>query len=151
MGTAQHAYARMLKEEVAPALRGLGMKGSGKHYALPDVSEFRLISFQANKWSTAEELTFTVNLSVIDRALAEQELGRGAKPTATGIYWFEHRHERLGLLLADPQDRWWPVLSDAPTSTVAADVVRAIADHGLPWLRAAIEPTPRGEGWAGSA
>lgn len=134
--TAQHDFTRMLRDEIAPRLREVGLKGSGQKYRLPDPDVYRLLGFQKDKWSTAEEVGFTVNLSVIDRAdwerYREDWMPDVPGPTES---WVVGRQERLGMLMPDPHDRWWRLRSGEPTSSLAAEVVAAIVDHGLPELR----------------
>jgi hypothetical protein len=67
MVTAQETYREMMKTQVAPALRGLGFKGSGQNYELPSPGHWAMLGFQKSAWSDASALRFTVNVLVVSR------------------------------------------------------------------------------------
>jgi hypothetical protein len=98
----------MMREQVAPALRGLGIKGSGQSFANPSERYWALIGFQKSRRSSSAVLEFTVNLTVVSRAAS---------------------------VLASRRDRWWSVAADRPTEPVAREVVDVIRDVGLPAMR----------------
>ena len=135
--SAQETLARMLREEVAPELRRWGMRGSGRNFELPDPRAFLLVGIQSSTSSTADEVRFTVNLAVIDRAQwdAERAPWWPERPTATsglGIRW----SRRLPFLLAEyARDHWWTVRANEDTAAIAGEVLAALRDHGLPEVR----------------
>ncbi|MBE1530803.1 DUF4304 domain-containing protein [Actinomadura algeriensis] len=142
-------FAAMMKDEIAPALRGLGFVGSGVRYRLPDAGYWAQIGFQKSRSSTAETVKFTVNLSVIERDVWERaRLVRGHLPERpspntgyVGLGWTE----RIGGVMAPCSDEpWWTVRRGRPTAQVAAEVVAAIGDHALPALRGRIENVGHG-------
>ncbi|MGK5742328.1 DUF4304 domain-containing protein [Micromonospora sp. URMC 103] len=65
--TAQDAYNAVLREVVAPALRDMGLKGSGKLYRLDDEVCWARLGFQSSVYNTAERAKFTVNLLLVDK------------------------------------------------------------------------------------
>lgn len=147
MVTAQDKFSEMLREEVAPALRRLGAKGSGSNFVLPDPDYFLLLAFQKDRYSTADTVSFTVNLAAVNRREWEEgwQPWWGKEPTAT-TFAPVGRHTRLGLLMPQQRDIWWEVTVQADTKSLAAEVVAAIRDYGLPGLhsakvRAGEEPT----------
>ena len=128
----------MMREQIAPALRALGLKGSGQSYAIPHESYWALIGFQKSVFSTAATVKFTLNLTVVSREAWSRAFEAhpwiGAKPspnvqarTADGEW-----HARIGQLLPSRSDHWWPIEHDRPTEPVAREVIEAIRDHGLP-------------------
>lgn len=124
----------MLREEVAPALRRLGMKGSSGNFTLPDPDHHLLIGFQGDRYSTAEAVRFTVNLAVINKKAWED--GREpwwGKPSAT-TQGLVGTYTRLGSLMPEHDDVWWELAPGTDTAALAADVVRAAEQFGLPWL-----------------
>ncbi len=133
--TAQDRYRAMLRDEIAPALRQRGFTGSGTSYVLPDETHWLQVGFQASKWNSANEASFTVNLAVAEKsawARLAAERSYPAKPNPNVRYGREMPVRRLGSL-AFGSDRWWPVAE--PIAGVAASVLEAIDRVGLPWLR----------------
>ena len=140
--TAQDAYADMLRTEIAPKLRALGFKGSGNSYVLPDADRWLVVAFQKNRYSSAEFISFTVNIAAADKrvwaAAHAAERWVPARPSATVVYpWTESN--RLGAL-AYGYDRWWAVEPGVASVPVAAEVVEAIERYGLPWLAGSNPP-----------
>jgi hypothetical protein len=128
----------MLRDEIAPALRRMGFKGSGTSYELPDDTDWLQLGFQSSKWNSSEEVMFTVNLAIASKAAwARLAADRGykGKPNPNASYSYDTAVWRLGPL-AFGHDRWWPV-TDIPhqSAGVAAQVLEAIDRVGLPWLR----------------
>jgi len=133
--TAQDRYRAMLRDEIAPALRQRGFKGSGTAYVLPDDTHWLQVGFQASRWNTADEGQFTVNVAVADKAAWARiaaERGYSGRPNPNVRYGRDMPVRRLGAL-AFGEDRWWDV--SEPTARAAADVLDAIDRAALPWLR----------------
>ena len=138
--SATEAYRAMLSEEIAPALHDLGLESSGEQYELPNDAYWALIGFQySRKTITRKKLRFTVNLLVASRKLWAEKHAADPdlypeRPDASALrveFWWS----RLGELLPDRTDRWWAITPDRLTSPVAAEVVAAIREHGLPAMR----------------
>src|SRR3954453_12481053 len=99
----------MMREQVAPALRSLGLKGSGQSYSIPSDSYWALVGFQKSRASSAGAVKFTVNLQVQPRdawaRAYEEHWWIGAKPSPNtrasveGGWW-----SRIGQLLPDSGD-----------------------------------------------
>jgi hypothetical protein len=138
---AQEAFAVMMREQVAPALRQFGFKGSGQSFTLPSNEYWALLGFQKSQWSSASVVRFTVNLTVAPKEAwaqaAEEKPYLGSRPTPNGGlvnvpgHWFE----RIGLLLPSKTDHWWWVEPDRPTEPIGREVIPAIRDHGLPEMK----------------
>ncbi len=130
----------MVKTQLAPHLRDLGFKGSGRHYDLQCPEHWALLGLQSSRWSDSSEVTFTVNLLVVSREAWEREIVQrpfiGPKPSANthpGVFaWWK----RLGTLMPDGEDKWWPVRAGKNTSEVAQEVLEAIEMYGLPAMHA---------------
>jgi hypothetical protein len=119
MTNAQDQYKRMLRDEIAPALRLLGMKGSGGNFVLPDPDHYLLVGFQGSHYSTAESVRFTVNLAVISKDAWE----RGwqpwwGKPSATA-HGPVGKYMRLGELMPEHDDVWWHLAPGTRTNRSA--------------------------------
>jgi hypothetical protein len=131
----------MMREQVAPALRGLGIKGSGQSFAIPSERYWALIGFQKSRRSSSAVLEFTVNLTVVSRAAwaaafeSHPWIGEKPRPNVRAAMAEDEWHSRIGTLLASRRDRWWSVAADRPTEPVAREVVDVIRDVGLPAMR----------------
>ena len=62
--TAQEMFRAMVRDQVAPALRDLGFKGSGQVYLLPSETHWAMLSFQKSASSDAASVRFAVNFDV---------------------------------------------------------------------------------------
>jgi hypothetical protein len=127
MRSAQETYKAMLRDHVAPALRELGLTGSGSTYRLPDDHYWAQVGFQGSRYDEPREVAFTVNLSVVARdvwARAHDAFPRAlsARPAANvrpsllcqadqGRYWAD----RLGVVTPAASDLWWHVRAGEDT------------------------------------
>src|SRR5262245_58403044 len=126
--SAQEAFALMMRGQVAPALRELGLKGSGQAFSIRSEQHWALIGFQKSTASNAAGLKFTINLQVVPRdswaKAAEEQPWLGAKPSPNvigsvpGGWW-----QRIGGLLSTADDHWWRIEPDRPTQTVGEEVI----------------------------
>ena len=145
----QDPYRTFLRERIAPALRGLGFRGSGNRFVLPDDRYWALVGFQAD-WRGPRHgvVSFTMNLTVANKAAWHQtrlqELYYPATPSANSSYGMEPAEViRIGHLIPVSDnlwDRWWTI--GRPSSSpdrVAQEVIAATRDHALPWLRSRID------------
>jgi hypothetical protein len=136
--TAQEAFAAMLRDGIAPALRRLGLRGSGSAFTLPDDRHWLMVGLQKSLSSDRESVRFTVNLTVADKAAWTEAFARypwlGRHPSGNSRYPVGEV-KRIGSLTPTRTDLWWEVRPRASSDAVAAAVVAAIAAHGLPWLR----------------
>src|SRR5712691_6087251 len=95
----------MLREDVAPSLRRLGLKGSGQVYTIPSSTHWAIVAFQKSAYSDADLVRFTLNLTVARKdewaaAYAEKQpvIGRRPMPNTyvpVGSSW----HSRIGHLM----------------------------------------------------
>ena len=142
MPTAQETYRDFVKAHLAPGLRALGFKGSGRNYELPCRDHWAMLGLQASQWSDSNEVRFTVNLLVVSKDVWERERAErpslGRKPGANAhpgrFAWWE----RIGLLMPDGTDKWWAVEAGMRPEGLAQEVLQAVEAYGLPALRAQI-------------
>ncbi|MGI5170702.1 DUF4304 domain-containing protein [Spirillospora sp. CA-253888] len=141
--SAQELYTAIMRDEVAPALRGMGLSGSGQRYRMRAPGFWAQIGFQKSRGNDADLVKFTVNVSVIEQAAWERDRQARpylpARPSPHCIYGVEQWTERIGILMPSQADHWWKVRSGWPTTRIAAEVVTAIADYGLPAMKLRIE------------
>lgn len=128
----------MVSAELAPELRRLGFRGSGTQFELPSATHWLLLGFQKSTSSTADEVRFTVNLSAVDRQAwatkRETETWMRVRPSAN-ISGPVTTSQRLGILVGGT-DTWFSIWPHRSTEVVAGEVLAAIRDHGISWLRA---------------
>lgn len=136
--TAQDAYNSVLRDVVAPALREMGFKGSGKLYRLDDEKCWARLGFQSSVSNSAERVKFTVNLLVSDKdAWTRSRDERPYLPEVPSpnvsygqpVWW-----ERIGALMPSGRDQWWTITNPRVASNVALEVVAAVRDFALPAL-----------------
>jgi hypothetical protein len=147
--TAQSVFAEMLRTEIAPHLRGLGFKGSGRSYVLPDDERWLIVAFQKDYYSRADCVRFTVNLAVANkRAWNEARVtapGLPRRPSGNAHYWEDQSGGviRLGNLMPpDGQDRWWEVGPGRPSGPQAKRILLAIERLAIPWFRTGVARWP---------
>lgn len=110
------------------------MKGSAANFVLPDPDHYLLVGFQGSRSNTAEEARFTVNLAVISEATWKQGWRPWwGKPSAT-VQGPVGTYMRLGELMPQHDDVWWELAPNTETAALAAEVVEAVRQFGLPWL-----------------
>jgi hypothetical protein len=146
----------MMREQVAPPLREMGFRGSGQTFYLPSDSHWSLLGFQRSQWSDADRVAFTVNMTVVGRAVWESAFaeypGLGEKPGAnwspapifrslwsSGGYW----HRRIGELTG-AGETWWDVRASDDTARAADEVIAAIRDYAMPAMTSRMSTTTPG-------
>lgn len=131
----------MHRLEIAPRLRALGFVGSGGKYVLPSPDWWQVVGFQKDRYSDAEHVRFTVNLTIANKAAwaadREYEPSIPASPSGNSSSWFDtEKVIRLGPLLPPHhEDRWWDVIAGVPTDPVAELVASYIQRFALPWFQ----------------
>jgi len=138
--TPQVVYADLMKSTFAPSLRAAGLKGSGGRFELASEKYWAQLGFQKSAFSDSSALKFTVNLSVIDReiwaehAAAKSHLGTKPSPSIDYGSWAEQ--VRIGHLMPSGEDLWWSLSRGDDPTLMATEVVSALIDVAVPWLRA---------------
>ncbi|HZG03318.1 MAG TPA: DUF4304 domain-containing protein [Streptomyces sp.] len=165
MTTAHEVYDHAVRARIAPFLRGLGFRGSGARYALPSDTVWAQLGLQRSRGNSADEVAFTVNVSVIGRAEWERACaqsprllaGRPGRPgparPSPNVHHAVGETVRIGSLMPGGRDVWWsfrsgPEPAGELAEPVVAEVCAAIGDHALPHL---LRFVPRAPGTAGRA
>jgi hypothetical protein len=127
----------MHKEWIGPRLRELGFRGSGGVYTRPDSRNFVRIGFQKSVYGTKQQVKFTLNVSVINKAQweaarAEQD-HLPVEPSANTFYGGAFWQQRISELMPrQDRERWWELSPTSDIEAVAADVLKVIEEIGLP-------------------
>lgn len=138
----QDIYADLMKTMFAPALRAAGLRGSNGRFELPSDIYWAQLGFQKSSYSGADELRFTVNLSVISRTewdvqkAARPSLGRQPTPTIHYGPWADQT--RIGQLTPAGADKWWRIIRGADIDPVRTDAQADLLNYAVPWLQARV-------------
>lgn len=128
----------MLRDRVAPALRMLGMRGSGQRFSLPNpAGDFALLGFQKDPHNSPASCRFTASTAFCPHVGWQQARALHpwlpAAPTATTFYPFAPVwQERVGMMLDPPHDRWWTIQTPEDVRTVSEEVLTTVRDVVLP-------------------
>jgi hypothetical protein len=128
--TAQDSYRAMFKDQIGPALRRLGLRGSGMRYHLPVLEHFCTVSFIASKSSTWAVAHVVGQVSVIPHRVWQTKVaeGRAGGSKPSNDYYDPDRSRRFR--------SQWTVFAGLPTNQVASEVIEAVGDRAIPWMRA---------------
>jgi hypothetical protein len=131
----QDAFRVLLRDEVAPFLRGHGLKGSGQSFRLQHPSgNLGLVTFQKSHGNSATSVRFYVNLATVSSTLWDWQVAHGYRqPSVMPREHTGHFRERLESLLplGHPFHCGWELSG----GDVRAELLGAFETVGLPWLR----------------
>ena len=138
----------MVRDQVAPWLRGQGFKGSGNSSTLSRGDFLVRVGFVKRKWNTRELVRFDVDASIGHSIVQEifreaneeaRSLGKVLELPDPGNYW-----TRLSRLDPAQSSHFpWVVTLDSSTSETATDVIGSIRDNFLPFVETEIiRPLP---------
>jgi hypothetical protein len=135
--TAQELLDGVIKSALVPALKAEGYRKAGHTFRKAGQRCTLVVNVQASLSSTRETLKFTVNLGAFYPELNEvMQRGSWAGPGASGPSEAQCQiRERLGPLTPSARDVWWELRVGSSPLAVATEVMEALRDHGLPWLR----------------
>jgi hypothetical protein len=138
MGTTAADVMRSVASDVAPSMKQAGFRKRRNGFnrsTAPGV--VHVMSFQMSPHRgfgpASSPATFTINLGVYIEAVARQ-LARQFAMSIGGTWINEYDcqcRQRIGDLLPERGDRWWPLSDARLASSVAGEAIR---DFGLPWL-----------------
>jgi hypothetical protein len=121
-------------EPLRPLMKQHGFAKSGRTWRRRRDACVHLVNVQANKWNSAAEGSFTVNLAVYFPVLAEIVGTFPVRQTPAEMDC--QLRERIGFLMPGANDFWWEVRPGSPMLQIADEVVSAVKTLGLPWLEA---------------
>ena len=122
--TAQQAFAHLMRDLIAPALRELGFKGSvTRGFFLTSGDYGGGFSTQKSVHSTKDEVLFWVHLTAFHR------------PT-NSVYWDTQLH---ALIPGNESFMHWTVRADEPAEPVGDHLLRLFRSYGWPAIQAALD------------
>ncbi|MCK0116481.1 DUF4304 domain-containing protein [Isoptericola sp. S6320L] len=140
MITAQERFRVVVRDRLAPALRSMGLRGSGQIYTLPSETCWAQLGIQRSAFSDREKIMFTVNLSVVSRAVwvrtVEERPNLGAKPTPNTASLYPGRFRERIRRTAGGGGYWWNLSADGhDEDATCSDFLETIEMFGVPTLR----------------
>lgn len=114
----------VLRDVIGPALRNLGLAGSGGVFRLERHGHQAGVAFQRSRHNHKGIAEFTINL----------------EGTAT-------RWSRIGQVLPEMEDTWWVLPAGASTDRLEADLLESLRDYALMAIGAALEEPPPPSPW----
>lgn len=137
--TAQEAFAELVRVHIAPGLRRLGFKGSGRAFQMPDESRWIQLGIQRSVHSDGREIRFTVNAQIADRrawdALRSERAYLPQRPAPNTRYDPSLWQQRIGLLMPDRRDRWWDLTPATDLERLGSELVTAITTYVMPAIQ----------------
>ena len=125
------------------SLRALGFRKQSQNFVREQDGLFHCIQFQASRWGSADEGSFTVNLTVPIPVLYEAWTGKMfPKNPVSGAFGIG---TRIGHLMPENKDFWWSVDRQSDIDAISREVVEVLADYAVPYfdrypnIRAAVE------------
>ena len=112
-------------------LKARGFTKSGNNW-LRRQEWTRVINLQLSSYNSAEEARFTINLGIHIPAL---RAACGDAPIKGDPKEYEcDLRQRIGTLLPNREDKWWPVTPATDPGHLAAELADILLQHGLPWF-----------------
>lgn len=126
---ASELYKELIKE-IGRLLKAKGFSRKGNCFYLQQGYNWGLLDFQKSRKSTADEVSFTINLAVCSGRLLEffSQHSLGRKPSIGACQW----RERVGFLLPQRQDKWWIVRDIEPTGSLMDELKGCLVGVAIP-------------------
>lgn len=117
----QQVYERMMRAQVAPALRVLGFTGTSRVFRMRQGDHYGEVRWQKDgRQARFQVLRFTANVS----------------------YWLGG--DPIAGLMPEPQpDLWWELRGGEPAEPTASSVIEAVRRYALPAILAGLEDEDR--------
>ena len=129
-GKAQVKF-KALSAPITATLKERGFSQKGTSYFLPRSDNWEVLGIQKSRRSTADEITFTINLGVCSRKLLEYfSPGRPQKVSIETSHW----RIRIGRLLPERQDKWWVLSANQPLEPLLSELKNCISMYAIPEL-----------------
>jgi hypothetical protein len=113
-------------------LKAAGFRRQGNHLHRPSHDLIQAFNFQASRGSAVPLGEFTVNLVVTADFIYRHWIGRPLpKNPAAALFPIQ---QRIGLLMPQREDKWWP--ADADIDALCVEVGHVLVAYGLPFFAA---------------
>lgn len=89
-----------------------------------------LINFQRSRWNTSDNVSFTLNLSIVCGAL----LDPGTVTIKSAKEYDGHIRLRIGYLASEGTDKWWEVSNATRADVLSAEIANLVVSVAVPYL-----------------
>jgi hypothetical protein len=126
---AAELYKELFKE-IGSFLKTKGFSRKGNCFYFRQGNNWGLLDFQKSRKSTAEEISFTINLGICSGKLQEffSPDSLEQKPSIEACQW----RERVGFLLPEHQDKWWLVRDVGPLASLVDELKGCLVRMVIP-------------------
>lgn len=126
---ASELYKELIKE-IGRLLKAKGFSRKGNCFYLQHGYNWGLLDFQKSRKSTADEVSFTINLGVCSGRLLEffSQHSLERKPSIGACQW----RERVGFLLPQCRDKWWIVRDIEPPGSLMDELKGCLVGVAIP-------------------
>lgn len=128
----QSAIRAISAGAVSALLTPAGFKRRSPHFWRLSSDLYHCVNFQASQWGTHEEGSFTINLALTSPTLYFAFTGNPFPKNPASALWPVNL--RIGRLMADPRDHWWPVSPSSDLGDLSDSVVSVLRDYALPYF-----------------
>lgn len=119
------SYKALILERMRVYLKTKGFAKSGQVFKYSNGDLTYYVDLQSSKYSTEQELTFTINIGIASEILHELQYD------TLGYYGKRHFSKRIGDYLIPAHDIWWTVTESTSAETVAKEIVTIINEQVL--------------------
>jgi hypothetical protein len=127
MSTTNHLLSNVIQRLSAHLV---GFKRTGLVFMRSRDDVIHLVSVQKSKYSTANAVTFAVNLGVASRHLLQVLGDEARRPTVDRCHW----RVRLASIRDRARECWWTIDAATNADSIASEVIESLEAIGLPAL-----------------
>jgi hypothetical protein len=132
---AQAALDDVIRDALHPALRPDGYRKAGHTFRRHMDRCVLVVNVQASQFSTADDLSFTLNMGAFYPEVHARLPFQSSQPSASGPTEPQcHVRTRIGTLMPGRPDKWWKLGPRETTASVGTQVMEAFTTYGQPWL-----------------
>jgi len=144
ISTPSTLFATLLKE-VAIVLRWANFRRRRQSFWIEADGNTALIDFQRSRSSSAQRISFTINLGVRSARVAAF-LSSGPELLDPGIADC-HWRQRIGLLLPEGEDKWWTLENVQDLADLRRDLIPILRTTAVPTLLAHLRDSALRDEW----
>jgi len=126
-------FRKFLASDVSPWLRARGFSRKGQTFHKWIQTNCQVINFQTSMFSEPKSYEFTVNVGVFFGEVYRFRENIDQVPRVPPLYSY-HWDMRLGALMPQNRDIWWPIESEEDVPPISREIKSALQDYALPAL-----------------
>jgi hypothetical protein len=114
-------------------LKQVGFRRHSTNFSRTQDEALHVINIQSSKWNSGESGRFTVNAGAHFPKIASLIYGKDPMPANPKEFHCLVR-TRVGMLMPEGRDHWWPVTPGTNVEEVAREIADVCSEYVLPWL-----------------